>query len=91
MKPGQFLKHKNYLDICLKLTHVFDYGHGYEIKADIWNMAFVESYPLGEKMRLNIAKDEKDIKIGRNTHMSEWLILRGNSTMDKCYRYSKWE
>lgn len=93
MKRGEFIKHERYLDICLEILSVFDYGHGYKIKTKIWNMAYVDSYPIGQNMQLNIAKDPKDIKssAGRNTSMKEWQILRGVAILDRCYRYSKWE
>lgn len=93
MRKGYFIKHKNYLDICLEITHCFDYGHGYELKVNVWNMAFVNSYNTGEKLRLNIAKLPKDIKeaVSRNTSVEQWLILRGRSLMDQYYRYSNWE
>ncbi len=90
MRPGNLIKHERYLDIYLRLVKVFDYGHGYEIKAEVWNMAYIESYNTGEKIRLNMAKDQKDLKAkaGRNTHLGEWLIARPSDIT--CQRYAEW-
>lgn len=92
LRKGYFIKHKRYLDICLEITNCFDYGHGYDLKVNIWNMGFVNSYHTGQKMRLNIAKLPQDIKetAERNTSCDEWQVLRGPSLMDQCYRNSKW-
>lgn len=92
MRKGNFIKHEKYMDICLELVNVFDYGHGYAIKAKVWNMGFINSFPVGQNWRLNIAKNEKDIKsgAGRNTQIGEWQILSGTALMDQCYRNSNW-
>lgn len=90
MRPGQFIKHKRYMDICLEIKSCHDYGHGIEIKVEAWNMGFVDSFPLGIKFRVNIAKTEKDIKesSGRNTQLSEWQRLSDRTA--KCFRNCEW-
>lgn len=90
MRPGQFIKHDRYLDTCLRIKSCFDYGHGYEIKAEVWNMAFVESFPLGITLRVNIAKKPEDIKeaSGRLTALNEWNILVDHNI--KLFRNGQW-
>lgn len=92
MRKGNMIKHKRYMDICLYITDAFDYGHGVRVKVDVWNMAFVESFNTGQKLILNIAKKDKDIKpsSGRLTDFSQWEMLSGPQLVDQCYRYSQW-
>lgn len=92
LRTGFIIKHKNYLDICLKLIDVFDYGHGYKLKTEVWNMGFVESFNTGQKRQLNLAKKPEDIKdkAGRYTSQDEYLVLQGHGLNEKCYRYGTW-
>ena len=81
------------MDVCLKVTNVFDYGHGIKIKADWWNMAYVESFPLGfgYTHRVNLAKynDDKSMKKSNKSYIGDWEILLGEPPL--CIRYGNWK
>lgn len=84
----RFIQHKNSLDVCLLITHCFDYGHGLSLKGEWWNMGYAASWPLGISKRLNLAK-EIEHKGGKAKKgcIKEWEVLNGQSV---CLRKGEW-
>lgn len=80
---GRFIKHKSFKDVCVEVTYVQDSGADLVVIGIFWNLAFVESFSIGEKVVLAISK-EKD-------KMNEWQVLSPECYKDKCFRYSIWE
>ena len=90
IKNGDLIKHEKFLDVCLEVRDVFDYGHGLKIRGVWWNMGFVESYSMGITVTLNVAKNSTDIASYRRTDISQWQVLSHESFLDSCFRNSKW-
>lgn len=87
MKQGHFLKHDKFLDVCFEILHVFDYGHGMVVKGRWWNQGFEASYCIHTRVvKLNIAKESKNIKLGRTTSIDQWYATAPAT----CLRNSKW-
>lgn len=82
-----FIKHKNFQDVMISVDKWFDYGHGIRVTGTWWNQGCVESWPIGEKVSLHIAKDQKDLKKGRSTLLSDWFQSMGSGP---CLRYVAW-
>ena len=91
ISKGDFIRHKRFLDVCLRVTNAFDYGHGLEIKASWWNMAFVNSYPIGHGYgkRINFKKDKDRESKALKQWVGDWEILRTPSP-PACLRDGKW-
>lgn len=90
IKKHDFIKHEKFLDVCIEVTSVYDYGHGLRIRGNWWNIGFVDSQPINCSVSLNIAKNVDDIKSYRSTDLSQWLMLSYESFTDQCFRNSKW-
>lgn len=92
MKPGMFIRHKNAMDVCYQVKTAFDYGHGYAITAETFNMAFVETFSLGllSRQRINFSKvpgwDTKAHKV----YLKDWEFL-AKGPGQNCLRYAKWK
>lgn len=87
----RLMRHKKFLDMCLKVTNWFDYGDGIAIKAEWWNMGFVNSFPLGYgyNKRLNLSKTL--IGVGGKAHkgyIKDWEMLSGEEV--SCLRNGNW-
>lgn len=90
IKNGDAIKHDSFKDVYINIKKVYDYGHGVKVSGIWCNLGFVNSYSIGIKVTLDIAKDEKDIKNNRRTLLNEWNILSPESFEDNCHRNSKW-
>lgn len=92
INPGDFIKHEKFMDVCIKVEKRYDYGHGINISGTWYNLGFENTYPIGIRQTLNLAKKKKDIdsKSKRNTSADQWQILDRTCHEDACYRYSKW-
>jgi hypothetical protein len=89
---GDFIKHKSFMDVCLEVKKVYDYGHGIEVSGIWWNLAYVNSFCINERQKINIAKTKESIKpeSQRTTDLSEWEVLSKECRTDNCFRYSSW-
>lgn len=73
-----FIKHKNFKDVCLKVLTSFDYGHGFALKCEWWNMGQVESFPLGVRKRLNLSKTIEGLDSkAKKSYAGDWEMLYG--------------
>lgn len=88
IRKGDFIKHEKFLDACFEVKKCYDYGHGIVVTGVWWNQGFVESFSLGIKGKIEIAKLDSARNSKRKTSVSEWLKLSGISKLDSCLRFS---
>lgn len=91
IKPGSFIKHERFIDVCIYVKKAYDYGHGMEIKAVWWNMGFTKSYCIGYRQRLNIAKNKTYLSKQRRTAIQDWEFLATRDQLFDCLRHAPWQ
>lgn len=74
---GMYIKHVKFMDVCVEVKKVYDYGHGLKISGVWWNLGQKTSYRIGYKCKFNIGKNTIDDK--RLTRLEDWVRveLRG--------------
>ena len=90
-RPGDFIRHKSAMDVCLEVKACFDYGHGYSVKGIWWNMAFVRSFPIGQfvSTRINFKKDRAEISASKKVWIGDWEVLK-DRIPPECLRDGTW-
>lgn len=75
---GKFIKHKKFLDVCVKVTKWHPYGDDIQVEGEFYNMGYVQSWPLGmtKKFKINASK------------LNEWDVLASGT--EECLRHGKW-
>ena len=73
-----FIKHKQYRDICWIVKAQYSRTGYIKYKAEVWNLGYVASWPMGIKQYIDIKYEE----------MADWLFTTDTV---KCLRNAKWE
>jgi len=80
MKSSSVIKHDRFMDVAIYVNKVFiNYEKGYyKIKGIFINQAYVESFPINEKIKFKIEFKDK----------GDWSIC--NNPWAKCLRDQTW-
>lgn len=86
IKPGDMIKHKDAMDVCFDVHHVYDAGPTLDLTGLWWNMGFNRSWlcPTGKRGGAAVVV----IKV-KKEDVDNWLSMvypRANV----CMRYCEW-
>lgn len=78
MGKPYFLKHKQYKDVCWRILAQYGAETYVKFKFEWWNLAFVQSYPMGIVQYTDIPYDD----------FSNWLYT---TDVVSCLRDANWK
>lgn len=80
LQNHSIIKHRMYMDLAIRITKpVLRFPNKVVIRGEYLNMAFVETYPIGQRCNIEIPIEK----------LNEWLGCMQPQTV--CIRYSLWE
>ena len=57
LRPGLFLKHKRYRDVCIRVEKAGWYGGRLKGRGQFWNLGHDQSWPLGIPTKFEINRE----------------------------------
>lgn len=78
LKKGMFLRHKNFMDVCLQIQKpvILTQSKALKIRAIFWNMAFVESFFLHIKKSFRIERKDYSDWLFYSTGQFEYFTVK---------------
>lgn len=80
MRPGYFIKHRKFRDVCIQVHKIGYYGEKWKGKGTFVNLGFDSSWPMGIPAEIEISKEE----------LKNWQWVDPKPHTNPCLRYETW-